>query len=95
MDCCLSYNAEMEKRMKHAKSRLKTIRSESDEMEHAAATVEISYMADVMREIVTNGTASNCSYVNDEEIILLEQKIEKAVSTIYELSGQFYDVSRF
>ena len=93
----------MEKRLeiiraRHGKFEQKSEKEEEEEKEEekegndSSAAAEKLYMIEVIQQIVSNGTASNCSLRNDDSISR-DHMIEKVANSIYDLSGTFYYVS--
>ncbi|XP_043288192.1 endothelin-converting enzyme homolog [Venturia canescens] len=88
-----SYNTEVEKKVKHMRSRFENLEATSEDDSSEDTSAEKLYMAKVIREIVTNGTTSNCSLKNEASDFWNEE-IKNVADAIYELSGVFYFMSR-
>ncbi|XP_043520500.1 neprilysin-11-like isoform X1 [Frieseomelitta varia] len=66
---------------------------ESTENKLKLKEAETTYITDVIKQIVNNGTLDSCS-LNDESSFPDEQDLDEIIETLYELTSTFYYLSR-
>ena len=54
---------------------------------------EFTYIADVIKHIINNGTDNKCT--SDDELMIEDEKLEEFLEGIYNISNFLYDVSIF
>ncbi|XP_063976549.1 neprilysin-11-like isoform X2 [Diachasmimorpha longicaudata] len=85
---------EVERRVRTLRTRMaRSAVHEEDEQLMTPAAIEKSYISAVLREVISNGTSSPC---NSSKVISSaeDDRIARAVDSIYELSAIFYYMSR-
>lgn len=75
------------------RSRFESLEEDLEDDSSEETSAEKVYMANVIREIVKNGSTADCSG-NNEAHSLQDEEIEKITDAIYALSGLFYFVSK-
>lgn len=87
----------LEKRLKVMKAKVRKIvedpDDEPDEMTKNFSTAEKVYMAEVLKQIISNGTTDEATCKSRGPFsIVPEAEIQDAVDSVFELSGVFYAV---
>ena len=84
----------MEKRLQTIRSRLRKLEELDDEVVLSEnEDAELTYMVDVIKYIINNGTDNKCT--SDNESIFEDEVLKEFVKGIYNISNLFYDVSIF
>ncbi|XP_018348691.1 PREDICTED: neprilysin-11-like [Trachymyrmex septentrionalis] len=78
---------ELEKRLQTIKSRLRKLDDEALLSENEEA--EFTYIADVIKHIINNGTDNKCT--SDDELMIEDEKLEEFFEGIYNISNFLYD----
>ncbi|KOC67822.1 Endothelin-converting enzyme 1 [Habropoda laboriosa] len=85
---------ELEKRLHSIRSRFRKLKDDvEDESSEKFKDAEISYMTDVIKQVVNNGTLDTCS-LSEESLFPEEDELEDVVEVLYELTSTFYYLSR-
>ncbi|XP_012536984.1 endothelin-converting enzyme homolog [Monomorium pharaonis] len=83
---------ELEKRLHTVRSRLRKLDELDDEaMLSENENIELTYMTDVIKEVISNGTINECT--SEDEIMILETKLENFVEMLYNISNLLYDIT--
>ncbi|XP_066603000.1 neprilysin-1 isoform X2 [Prorops nasuta] len=91
-DSPLPSDKELEKRLKTIRSRLRRLEYEPDESQIESADIERVYMTSVLKEVMSNGTASICS-MTGESTLPDENIMSNVVQRIYDVSSTVYYLS--
>ncbi|KAG5316370.1 ECE1 enzyme, partial [Acromyrmex insinuator] len=84
---------ELEKRLQTIRSRLRKLDELDDEaMLSENEDAELTYMVDVIKYIINNGSDNKCS--SDNESIFEDEVLKEFVKGIYNISNLFYDMAR-
>ncbi|XP_026672989.1 neprilysin-11-like, partial [Ceratina calcarata] len=90
----LPNDKELEKRLHLIRSRFRKLEEEEvEDSEPEAKDAEITYMTDVIKEILNNGSLDVCSLENS--LYPEKEELEEVVETLYEMTSLFYYLSRF
>ncbi|XP_011694641.1 PREDICTED: endothelin-converting enzyme-like 1 [Wasmannia auropunctata] len=85
-------NKDLEKRLQNIKLRLRKLDDIDDEdMLNEDEEVEITYMTDVIKQVLNNGTVDECTSNNESTI--LGNELEKFVYKLYNISNTLYYVT--
>ncbi|XP_018348692.1 PREDICTED: neprilysin-21-like [Trachymyrmex septentrionalis] len=84
---------ELEKRLQTIRSRLRKL----DELDDEAVLsenedAELTYMIDVIKYIINNGTDNKCT--SDDELMIEDEVLKEFVKGIYNISNLFYNMAR-
>lgn len=82
----------MEKRLQTIRSRLRKLDELDDDVLSENEEAEFTYMTDVIKHIINNGTDNKC--ISDESIVE-DEELKKFIEGIYNISNYFYYVSIF
>ncbi|XP_012063295.1 PREDICTED: phosphate-regulating neutral endopeptidase [Atta cephalotes] len=84
---------ELEKRLQIIRSRLRKLEELDDEVVLSEnEDAELTYMVDVIKYIINNGTDNKCT--SDNESIFEDEVLKEFVKGIYNISNLFYDTAR-
>ncbi|XP_076620842.1 M13 family metallopeptidase neprilysin 5 [Colletes latitarsis] len=83
---------ELEKRLHSVRSRFRKL--EEDESSSKMKEAEVTYMADIIKQVVNNGTLDSCT-LKDNSSFTDEKELKEVVESLYELTSIFYYLSRF
>lgn len=83
----------MEKRLQTIRSRLRKLDELDDETMNKDEDAEFTYMFDVIKLIINNGTDNKCT--SDNESIFEDEVLKEFVKELYNISNLFYNVSIF
>lgn len=84
----------MEKRLRTIRSRLRKLDDLDDEVilrENEDA--ELTYMTDVIKQIISNGTVNECTL--EAESMMYKDELKEFVEMLYDISIFIYNVSIF
>lgn len=84
----------MEKRLRTIRSRLRKLDDLEDEIilsENEDA--ELTYITDVVKQIISNGTVNECT--PEAESMIYKDELEEFVEMLYNISTLIYNVSIF
>ncbi|KAG5316345.1 NPL11 protein, partial [Acromyrmex insinuator] len=83
---------ELEKRLQTIRSRLQKL----DELDEAVLSeneeAEFTYMADVIKHIINNGTDNKCT--SDDELVIEDEELIEFFKRVYNISNLLYDMVR-
>ncbi|XP_012215455.1 endothelin-converting enzyme homolog isoform X2 [Linepithema humile] len=91
-------NKDLEKRMQTIRSRLQKLEEDLDEEDTDEDTLdehedaELTYMTDVVKHVVSNGTIDACT--SEDEYNISEKQLKECIETLYEISSIFYYMAR-
>ncbi|XP_018302668.1 neprilysin-11-like [Mycetomoellerius zeteki] len=78
---------ELEKRLQTIRSRLRKLDELDDDVLSENEEAEFTYMTDVIKHIINNGTDNKC--ISDESIVE-DEELKKFIEGIYNISNYFY-----
>ncbi|KAG5318652.1 ECEL1 protein, partial [Pseudoatta argentina] len=83
---------ELEKRLQTIRSRLQKL----DELDEAVLSeneeAEFTYMVDVIKHIINNGTDNKCT--SDDELVIEDEELIEFFKRVYNISNLLYDMAR-
>jgi hypothetical protein len=89
-----SENKELEKRLRTIRSRSRKLDDLDDEaMLDENEDAELTFMTDVIKQIISNGTGNECT--SEDEFMIFEEKLEDFVIMLYNISNLLHYVSIF
>ncbi|CAK9811556.1 Nep1 [Anthophora quadrimaculata] len=90
----LPNDKELEKRLHSVRSSFHKLEDDvEDEIDRMLKDAEISYMTDIIKQVINNGTLDTCS-LSDESLFPEEIELENVVDVLYELTSTFYSLTR-
>jgi len=91
---CNNSDKELEKRLQTIRSQMRKLDDLDDEaMLSENEDAELTYMTDVIKQVISNGTVNEC--ITKDEFTIFEDELEEFVGMLYNISNIFYYVSIF
>jgi len=84
----------LEKRLRTIRSQMRKLDELDDEtMSSENEDAELTYMTDVIKQVISNGTVNECT--TNDEFTIFEDELEEFVGMLYNISNIFHYVSIF